>query len=235
MVIHLGRNKMDYIVQTTFWNKLSSIKIAWFKFNWSLFLEIRLTVSHHFCRTWHYAEQATYHYLNQWWPESGTLIYASPALIGQLRWAEKKKCFVIISLKRVSLARAFCLEIENEEHCVTNCQINDTECQMLFTKISSKFPTFAQLNHHENLYISRQTDTDMAWKVLIHTNNLISATQKSMGHVFLPNSNILLVSLMVYKELVLSIIMSNAGRALHSDYIYVFISANTWRAYYKNI
>ena len=44
---------------------------------------------------------------------------------------------------------AFCLEIENEEHFVTNCQINDAERQLLFTKISSKFPAFAQLNHHE--------------------------------------------------------------------------------------
>ena len=44
---------------------------------------------------------------------------------------------------------AFCLEIENEEHFVTNCQINDAERQLLFIKISSKFPAFAQLNHHE--------------------------------------------------------------------------------------
>ena len=46
---------------------------------------------------------------------------------------------------------AFCLEIENGEHFVTNCQINDAERQLLFTKISSKFPVFAQLNHHEKL------------------------------------------------------------------------------------
>ena len=44
---------------------------------------------------------------------------------------------------------AFCLEIENEEHFVTNCQINAAERQLLFTKISSKFPAFAQPNHHE--------------------------------------------------------------------------------------
>ena len=54
---------------------------------------------------------------------------------------------------------AFCLDIENEEHFVTNCQIIDAERQLLFTKISSKFPAFAQLNHHEK-FIYLQTCND---------------------------------------------------------------------------
>ena len=44
---------------------------------------------------------------------------------------------------------AFCFEIKNEDQFVTNCQINYAERQLLFTMISSKFPAFAQLNHHE--------------------------------------------------------------------------------------
>ena len=58
--------------------------------------------------------------------------------------------------------RAFCLEIGNEENFVTNCQNYDTERQMLFTKICSKFPTFAQLNNHEkSVYLMSCNDRQM--------------------------------------------------------------------------
>ena len=44
------------------------------KFYWSLFLEVQLTIFQHCLRQWVGAEQATSHYLNQWWPSSMTHI-----------------------------------------------------------------------------------------------------------------------------------------------------------------
>ena len=40
------------------------------KFHWSLFPRIQLTISQHWFRQWLGAEQATSHYLKQWWPNS---------------------------------------------------------------------------------------------------------------------------------------------------------------------
>ena len=39
----------------------------WLKFHWSLFLGVQLTISQHWFRWWLGADQATSHYLNQWW------------------------------------------------------------------------------------------------------------------------------------------------------------------------
>ena len=44
------------------------------KFHWSLFLRVQLTIFQHWFRQWLGAEQATSHYLNQWWPSSTTHI-----------------------------------------------------------------------------------------------------------------------------------------------------------------
>ena len=62
---------------------------------------------------------------------------------------------------------AFCLEIENGEHFVTNCQFNDAERQLLFTKISPKISDFAQLNHHEKcIYLMSCNDRQiLTWLV----------------------------------------------------------------------
>ena len=50
------------------------------KFHWSLFLRVKLTIFHHWFRKWLGADQATSHYLNQWWPMLSTHIYASLSL-----------------------------------------------------------------------------------------------------------------------------------------------------------
>ena len=42
------------------------------KFHWRLFLKVQLTIFQHWFRYWLGAEQATSHYLNQWWPSSTT-------------------------------------------------------------------------------------------------------------------------------------------------------------------
>ena len=45
----------------------------------------------------------------------------------------------------------YCLEVENEEHFVTNCQMNIHEHKKFFTKISFQFPAFAELDNHKKI------------------------------------------------------------------------------------
>ena len=65
---HWGWEKMDAILQTTFSNTFSSIKMFEFllNFHWSLFLMVQLTISQYWFQRLG-AEQATSHYLNQRW------------------------------------------------------------------------------------------------------------------------------------------------------------------------
>ena len=62
---------------------------------------------------------------------------------------------------------------------------------------------FKQIYSNSNLFTSCHAMTDRYWHGLenSYTNHWISATQSAMGHVFLPNNNILRVSLIVYEEL----------------------------------
>ena len=66
---HWGRNKIAAISQTTLWNAFSLMKMHNFrlKFHWSLFLRFELTIFQHWFRYWLGTDQATSHYLNQWW------------------------------------------------------------------------------------------------------------------------------------------------------------------------
>ena len=64
-----GRDKMVAIFQKTFSNTFSWMKMYEFqlRFHWSLFLRVKLTLLQHWFRLWLGADQATSHYLNQWW------------------------------------------------------------------------------------------------------------------------------------------------------------------------
>ena len=66
---HWGRDKMAAIFQMTFSNGFSWMKMYEFRltFHWSLFLGVQLTIFQHWFRKWLGANQATSHYLNQWW------------------------------------------------------------------------------------------------------------------------------------------------------------------------
>ena len=66
---HWGRDKMVTNFQTTFSNAFSWMKMFKFRlrFHWSLFPRVQLAIFQHWFRYWLGAEQATSHYLNQWW------------------------------------------------------------------------------------------------------------------------------------------------------------------------
>ena len=66
---HWDRNKMAATFQTIFSNTYSWMKIyeIGLRFHWSLFLRVQLTIFQHWFRYWLGADQATGHYLNQWW------------------------------------------------------------------------------------------------------------------------------------------------------------------------
>ena len=78
---HWGRDKMAAISQTTLSNAFSWMTMLEFriKFHWSLFIRVQLTISQHWFRWWLGADQATSHYLNQWWLDYRR-IYASLGL-----------------------------------------------------------------------------------------------------------------------------------------------------------
>ena len=69
LLTHWGQDKMDTISHTIHSNVPCSIKMFEFRirFHWSLFLRFQLTISQHWFWWWLGADQATSHYLNQWW------------------------------------------------------------------------------------------------------------------------------------------------------------------------
>ena len=68
-ITHWDRDKMAVIFQTTFSNTFSWMKTFEFRFkvHWILFLMVQLTIFQLWFRQWLGADQATTHYLNQWW------------------------------------------------------------------------------------------------------------------------------------------------------------------------
>ena len=60
---------MDAISQTIFSSAFSWMKMIQFqwKFHWSLFLRVQLTIFQHLFRQWLGTDQATSHYQNHWW------------------------------------------------------------------------------------------------------------------------------------------------------------------------
>ena len=69
VLTHWGRDEIDAILQTTFSNAFSWMKMYEFRlrFHWRLFLRVQLIIFQHWLRLWLGADQATSHYLNQWW------------------------------------------------------------------------------------------------------------------------------------------------------------------------
>ena len=63
---------MFEILQTTFWNQFSWMKMLGFRlqFDWSLFVMVELIIIQHWFGQWLGAEEATSYYLNRWWPSS---------------------------------------------------------------------------------------------------------------------------------------------------------------------
>ena len=55
---HWGRDKIDAILQTTFWDAFSWMKsfVFWFKIHWSLFLRFQLRINQHWSTWWLGAE-----------------------------------------------------------------------------------------------------------------------------------------------------------------------------------
>ena len=68
------------------WN----ILYFFFKFRWSWFLRVQLTKSQHWFRKWLGADQATSHYLNQWWPTSLTHICGTRGRL--VKWTTNSIC-----------------------------------------------------------------------------------------------------------------------------------------------
>ena len=83
---HWGRDKTATILQTTFSNAFSWIKICefWLMFHWILFLRVNYTIFQYWFRLWLGADQATSHYLNQWW----SVYWCICAPLGHSEWRQ---------------------------------------------------------------------------------------------------------------------------------------------------
>ena len=66
---HWGRDEINAVFQMAYSNVFSWMKMYCFrlKFHWSLFSRAQLTRSQHWFKYWLEADQATSHYLKQWW------------------------------------------------------------------------------------------------------------------------------------------------------------------------
>ena len=66
---HRGRDKIAAILQMIFWNAFSWMKMydLRLKYQWNLCVGVQLTIFQHWFRKWLGADQATSHYLKQWW------------------------------------------------------------------------------------------------------------------------------------------------------------------------
>ena len=85
---HWSRDKMAAIFQTTISNAFSWMRMYKFRsrFHWSLLQTVPLILFQHWFRQWLGADQATSHYLNQWWLVHWR-IYASLGLNEITHWA----------------------------------------------------------------------------------------------------------------------------------------------------
>ena len=81
---HWGRDKMAaHFADDTFKRIFLKENIRILKFRWSLFLRAQLTILHRWFIWWLGTDQATSHYLNQWWLVHWR-IYASLGLLNEL-------------------------------------------------------------------------------------------------------------------------------------------------------
>ena len=81
LLTHRGRDKVAAVFQTALSNVYSWMKmyVLRLRFHWNLFLRFVLIIFQHWFRYWLDADQATNHYMNQWWLVYWR-IYASPGL-----------------------------------------------------------------------------------------------------------------------------------------------------------
>ena len=81
VLTHWGQDKIAAISQKTLSNAFSLMKISEFqlKFHWSFFLRVQSITFQHWFWLWLGTNQATSHYLNQWWLDN-LCIYASIGL-----------------------------------------------------------------------------------------------------------------------------------------------------------
>ena len=100
LLTHWGRDKMAAISQTTFQDAFSWMKMHEFRlrFHWSLFLRFELTIFQHWFRQWLGADQATSHYLNQWW-----LILLTHICVTRPQWVKVKMVLTSIGIPMLKI------------------------------------------------------------------------------------------------------------------------------------
>ena len=115
LLTHWGRDKMGAIFQTTSSSGFSWIKMYVFRltFHWNLFLVVQLTIFQHRFRWWLGADQATSHYLKQWWLDYRR-IYASLGLNDNIVISVHIMCVVLIRFHLLPIRLLILLVVPNK-------------------------------------------------------------------------------------------------------------------------
>ena len=123
--------------QTTFSNGFCWMKLYEFrlKFHWSLFLGVQLTIFQHWCRKWLGANQATNHYLHQWWLIHWR-IYASLGL-NELQYIPRNMhmygfvvlCFVVVKQSFIMNSHEVFIHIHQGYFAGTGAIVRLPQCQ----------------------------------------------------------------------------------------------------------
>ena len=124
---HWGWDKMAAIFQMTFLNTFSWMKMYdfWSRFHWNLFLRVKLTIFQHWFIWWLGTDQATSHYLNQWYLVH-RCIYALSGLnelMGHFYHGHKTKIYRVLLLSRTLLkGKMVIVYMLVERHDSGNCE-----------------------------------------------------------------------------------------------------------------
>ena len=90
-----GRDEMAVISQTTVSNAIFFNKNVWISLKISLkfFPRSELKICQHWCKWWLGADQATSHYLDQWW-----LIFPTHICVTWPQWVKSRHIWVVVRL-----------------------------------------------------------------------------------------------------------------------------------------
>ena len=147
---HWGWDKMAAISQT-FSNAFSWMKMCAFclRFRYSLFLRFELTIFQHWVRWWLGANQATSHYLSQWWLDyrcmyeslSLNVLTKSPGLHQAKYWNFLSSIFGTSILGKATVSDS-CRRTSFQSHSRSRCDVTRLNLPYCSRVSSQLFPLY---------------------------------------------------------------------------------------------
>ena len=125
-----------------------------------------------------------------------------------------------------------CQVVEDEEHFVTNCSINQAERRLLYSKISCKVPRFSTLSDFDKfLYLLTNNDP----QILTWFGKFVHQSFIARNNIFLPQVTVAGISTLCRCPPFWSILLVDRFNA----FILFYVSCNTalfyWHFFYTNV